>query len=211
MRRPSSKTAVIAALFGIAALLVTGAALARSIYLNGVKIDAVMSQLSGNVFKNCEVKIDAHGNVIITAPGYNIKTIGSPTADPPPGPTPVAATGGKLTRRYWLVTQREGDAQYEVDVYINSAWVKKIRSRDEQIVYELTKHLKPGRNVVHFSGKKDLSGGRKAFGENVFVRVIIGEGNVGGDNVMIDNPLIDRRWTAAKTDPVSEDWDLNAR
>ena len=43
------------------------------------------------------------------------------------------------------------------------------------------------------------------------VRVIIGEGDVGGDNVMIDNPLIDRRWTAAKTDPISEDWDLNAR
>ena len=211
MRRSATKMRMIAALFALGCLLATGAALARSIYLNGVKIDAVMSQLAGNVFEKCTVEIDSKGNVIITAPGYNIKTIGAPTTDSGPDPAALAATGGKLSRRYWLVTQREDDAQYEVDIYVNSAWVKKIRSPDEQIVYELTKHLKPGRNVVHFSGKKNLAGGRKAFSETVFMRVIIGEGNVGGDNVMIDNPLIDRKWTAAQTDPISEDWDLNAR
>jgi len=89
--------------------------------------------------------------------------------------------------------------------------VKKVRSTDEQIVFEVTKHLKPGRNVIHFSGKKNLGAGRKAFGENVFLRLILGEGNVGGDNVMIDNPLLDRKWSAAETDPISEEWDLNAR
>ncbi|NOZ85844.1 MAG: hypothetical protein GXP49_06210 [Deltaproteobacteria bacterium] len=191
----------------MAVLLTAGAALARSIYLNGVKVDGLTNQ----VFKGCQVQIDDQGNVYITAPGYQVKTVGQDNSNSAMSGPATKTRPTTMTKRYWLVTQVKGDAQYDVDVYINSKWIKKIRSTDEQIVYEITKYLNPGQNKVHFSATKNLSAGRKSFSKTVFLRIIIGEGNMGGDNVMIDNPIIDKRWTAAETNMASDDFDLYTR
>jgi len=191
----------------LAVLLTAGAALARSIYLNGVKVDGLTNQ----VFKGCQVQIDDQGNVYITAPGYQVKTVGQDNSNSAMSGPATKTRPTTMTKRYWLVTQVKGDAQYDVDVYINSKWIKKIRSTDEQIVYEITKYLNPGQNKVHFSATKNLSAGRKSFSKTVFLRIIIGEGNMGGDNVMIDNPIIDKRWTAAETNMASDDFDLYTR
>ena len=43
------------------------------------------------------------------------------------------------------------------------------------------------------------------------LKVVIGEGNVGGDHVMIDNPLVELTRTAAELDDRTEEHVLVAR
>ena len=45
---------------------------------------------------------------------------------------------------------------------------------------------------------KGIPPSRKSFSSEHVYRVIVGEGNVGGDNVMIDNPLVKFERTAAE-------------
>jgi hypothetical protein len=51
----------------------------------------------------------------------------------------------------------------------------------------------------------------KSYSPQHYFKVIIGEGNVGGDNVMIDNPIIRFQRTAADTKNVSEEFTLTTR
>jgi hypothetical protein len=86
-----------------------GASAAPSLTLNGVAIDGI----TDHRFENCTVVIDAQGNVHIEAMGYAVKGAEEtrPAEPPSGGPrtTPAAldgqATTGKLTRRYFLVTE----------------------------------------------------------------------------------------------------------
>lgn len=136
-------------------------------------------------------------------------------ATAPATPPPAEASEGppRLTRRYWLVTEQSvpGMAEYDIDLYINSKWVRKLRNNEEQIITEVTRHLQPGKNVVLLSPHKVVSGERKSYSPRHYFKVIIGEGNVGGDNVMIDNPIIKFQRTAADTKDDSEEFTLTTR
>src|SRR5205807_55714 len=100
-------------------------ALLASVFLNGVNIDGLRSQ----AFEKCKsVKIDDRGDVHLECPGYQVEA----QATPPP-PVVAAATAGALgaiTKHYFLVTdQSDGAAaQYDVDVFVNSKWVRKVKS-----------------------------------------------------------------------------------
>jgi hypothetical protein len=186
-------------------LLVAGAAWARGVYLNGVRIDAV----TGQKFEKCTVTIDANGDIFIEAPGYAVDSKGS-TGQPAATPTQTAS-GGK---RYWLVKEENyaGKTQYDIDIYINSQWWKRIRSDDEpSLVLELTKHLKPGPNVLHFAASKKAAEPRKSISPQVYLRLIVGEGNVGGNNVMIENPLVQYKRTAAETENFNDEYTIVVR
>jgi hypothetical protein len=192
---------------------------AISVFLNGVNIDGVTSQ----TFENCTVELDARGNVHIQAKGYMVQVqapaspppvSASPVATPAPVPAPSPAIPpGQVGRRYWVVTESRfpGMVQYEVDLFINSVWVKKLADDEDAQVFEVTRYLRPGRNVLHFTATKTAGATRRSHNPSHHFKVIFGEGSVGGDNVMIDNPLLEYRRHAGENQLFNDDYVVNAR
>jgi hypothetical protein len=184
-------------------------AFAGGIYLNNVNIDGVTNQK----FEKATVRIDEKGNVFIDAPGYQVKSVeGAPKSA---GGGAGAATGpATLTRRYWLVTEQSvpGMTEFDIDIYVNAKWIRKLKNTDDQTVIEITKYLAPGSNKILLTAHKNVMGSsRKSFAAEHVYRVIIGEGNVGGDNVMIDNPIVKFERTAAEASDVSQEYVLTTR
>jgi hypothetical protein len=196
-------------------LALPGVAAAGSVYLNGVNIDGV----TGQRFDKASVRIDEKGNVFIEAAGYTVKgeegtpSSGVVTASGHTTASVVTSGPPRLTKRYFLVAQQPapGMAEYEVDVFINAKWIRKIRMDESQVPVEITRHLTPGRNKVLLAAKKNASGTRKSFSPEHDMKVIIGEGNVGGDHLMIDNPLITFRCSAAQTDDINQEYTLTTQ
>jgi len=213
----------------IAAAVVCAAAPASAaVYLNGVNIDGV----TGQRFDNCTVVIDDRGNVRIEAKGYAVKVEGGDaggnpapqggaTQRPPTGGVPAtgyssASSGpgyGRLTRRYFLVADQsvEGGTQYEIDVFVNAQWIRKITGTEGSLPIEVTRYFRPGQNRVFLAAKKTIIGDRRYYTRDVWLRVVIGEGNVGGDHVMIDAPLVVMTRTAADLDDRNEEFVVEAR
>lgn len=184
--------------------LIGTSVLAASVYLNGTRIDGATNQK----FEKCNVTIDANGDVHIDAPGYAVQTQGATPVKN--NPTPVTTSP---TRRYWLVKEENypGKTQYDVDIYINSVWFKRIRSNNEQVVQEISKYLRSGVNTLHFAATKNIGQQRKSFSPQVYMRIIIGEGNIGGNNVMIENPLIQYKRTADETQNFNDEFSITVQ
>lgn len=215
----------LARLLAAALAAAPGAASAGpTLSLNGVNIDGVTSQR----FENCTVTIDAQGNVNIEAKGYAVRRVGSVDGKAPPLPAvpvataaPVPAPAGaapaadpaKLTRRYFLATEqtRPDGTQYDIEVFVNAQWIRQLRSNEAQVVLEITKYLRAGPNKVVLAARKAITGERVSTSPSVTFQVIIGEGNMGGDHVMIDNPMLRMQRTAAETENVTEEFTLVAR
>jgi hypothetical protein len=193
-----------------------------SITLNGVSIDGV----TGQRFENATVVIDAAGNVHIEAKGYAVKgsaadpTAAAPAAPPVAAPLasrPVASASGlpgRLARRYFLATEQSqpDGTQFDVEVFINASWIRVLRSADPQAVLEITRYLRPGTNKVTLACTKKLQGAeRRYYTPDVTLKVVVGEGNVGGDHVMIDEPLVLMTRTAAEVDDKVEEYVFEAR
>jgi hypothetical protein len=190
--------------------------LAASVFLNGVNIDGVR----GQSFEKCRsVRLDEKGNVHLDCPGYQVEVPGTAGAvrqavSPTPPPTiPVVAASVALpsvTKHYFLVTEQADGAaaQYDVDVYVNSKWVRKVRSGDEQIVLDITRFLSPGPNKLLFAATKRAP---KPGPATSFVKLIVGEGESSGSQVLIDNPLLECKRTGAEIDNVNEEFTLQAR
>jgi hypothetical protein len=201
--------------------------LVSSVFLNGVNIDGLRSQS----FERCKtVRIDERGDVHLDCPAYSVEQ--APTAQPPAnspaaatpavatgsGATPAAvtasATPGALSKHYWLVTEQTegGAAQYDMDIWINSKWLgRKIKSGEGQIVLDITRFLVPGPNKIIFAPQKRIEGARKSASTTAYLRIVIGEGEAGQNNVMIDNPLLEVKRTAADMENRNEEHTVTAR
>ena len=181
--------------------------LIASLFLNGVNVDG----LRGQSFEKCKnVRIDDKGDVFLECPGYQVEApAGAPSI-------PVAQSSlvpSAVTKHYWLVSEQTeaGAAQYDLDVFINSKWIRKLKAGEEQIVLEVTKYLVPGPNKVLFAATKHVEAGRKSASATAYLKVIVGEGESGGNNVMIDNPLLECKRTAAETENVNEEFTIQGR
>jgi hypothetical protein len=191
------------------------AAAAPSVTLNGVSIDGI----TGQRFENCTVVIDEKGDLHITAKGYAVKSLGDEAARPPPRPASTSPAAGdargstaKLTRRYFLATEHaEPGTQYDLAIFINAQWIREVKATDGQVVAEITRYLRPGSNKITLAATKRLKGERLSASRDVTLKVIVGEGNVGGDHVMIDNPLVEMTRTAAEVDDRTEEYVVEAR
>ena len=183
-------------------------AFAGSVYLNGTRIDGVTNQK----FDNVSVEIDAHGNVHITAKGYAVQgaksEVKSPGQDKVSGPV-----GQPPTRRYWVVTEKvPSKTQFDIDLFINGKWVRKFLDDEKHTVLEVTPHLKTGPNKLIFRAKKNLSSGeRVSQSPQHYFRIVVGEGKVGGRNVMITRTLVDYRRTALETLDFNDEYVLTAQ
>jgi hypothetical protein len=196
--------------FFIAAVALAWAtsAYAGSIFLNGVNIDGVANQR----FENCSVVIDAQGNIFITAKGYAVQTVGGPTAAGPAAP--AATVGGPVGQHYWLVTEKSapGMVQYDLDLYINNQWVRKLPDNEQQVVMEITRFLVRGPNKVYILAKKNLEGGRRSQSTQHYSRIILGEGAAAdGQNVFIDKQILDYKRTAAEMQDFQDVFNVTAQ
>jgi hypothetical protein len=146
----------------------------------------------------------------------------APSHAPAPGPavgpstvaTAMSGQPGRLTRRYFLATEQSqpDGTQYDVEVFINASWIRVVKSADPQVVTEITRYLRPGPNKVTLSCTKRLQGvERRNYAADVTLRVVVGAGNVGGDHVMIDDPLAVMTRTAAEVDDKVEEFVFEAR
>ena len=119
----------------------------------------------------------------------------------------------KLTRRYFLITEQTapGMTEFDIDVYVNSKWIRKLGNEDGQIYTEITRYLVPGKNTVLLNARKLSNGSRKSYSPEHLFRVIIGEGNVGGNHVMIDRTVVDFKRTAADQENVSKEFSFVTR
>ncbi|HEY6002093.1 MAG TPA: hypothetical protein VIV57_04400 [Anaeromyxobacter sp.] len=191
-----------------------------SVTLNGVPIDGVTSQK----FENCTVVIDAQGNIHIEAKGYAVR--GGPAGaapsgrgDPPPAASKAPATAearpgppAKLTRRYFLATDHGAPGtQFDLAIFVNAQWIREVKAAEPQAVMEITKYMRPGSNKVTLVATKRIQGGRLSYSKDVQLKVVIGEGNVGGDHVMIDVPLVETARTAAEIEDKTEEFVVEAR
>jgi hypothetical protein len=174
-------------LFALLVLLSTSAS--ASVFLNGVNIDGVTNQ----TFENCTVVVDDKGNILITAKGYEVHQPAPTTAPPtPPKPPPV-------TKSYFLIAETAlGDSQYDVDIFINSVFVKRVLSTDAQLTLDVSKFLNTGKNTVHFTAVKNLKEGRKSLSAEHALRIHVGEGTQTPETIVLDQVLIEYARTAAE-------------
>src|SRR4051812_27976918 len=184
--------------------------LLASVYLNGVNIDALRSQK----FEKCKVvRIDDRGDVHLDCPGYQVEKQGAAASALAPAPLVPSGGAAAMSRRYWLVTEEKGgaSAQYEVHVFLNGKFVRKIRAGEPQVVLEITRYLHPGSNKALLAATKRADGGRKSTSAASFVKLVGGEGNAGGTTVTIDNPLIETKRAAAEIENVNEEFTIQGR
>jgi hypothetical protein len=86
-----------------------------------------------------------------------------------------------------------------------------LRNNEDQVVADITGQLRPGPNTVTLMARKVTGGARRSTSPQQVFKVIIGEGNEGGGNVMIDTPLIRFQKTAADAQDATEEFTLTTR
>jgi hypothetical protein len=176
----------------VGSLLAAAPALAKSVYINGSKVDGAVNIKLNSV----DVEIDAAGDVHITAKNYKVEV---QEAQP-------ALT--KLTRRYYLTASAHGEPGWTIDVYVGGAFVKRYRSRDADPAFEITQWLHGGENSVRFRATKD-NGDRSSVSPSDFLEITLGEGQTRGAQLVME-PLYSYRRTAAETGLMSSDTTLTA-
>jgi hypothetical protein len=152
--------------------LAASGAEARSLYINGSRVDG----LTNVKLNDCDVTIDAAGDIWITAKGYRVETV-TPTAAPPA--TPPQATPRALPptgpRRYYVAAATHGDAQFDIDLYINGQLVKRFASGATPPPVEITRWLHAGDNALRFRAVK-REGPRTSVSPDDYLELILGEG-----------------------------------
>jgi len=194
------------ALVAVALAAAVPAVARPSVTLNGVAIDGV----TGQRIENATVVIDAQGNVHIEAKGYAVRA--GTSAQPAGAGDAVAETPARVTRRYFLAAEHpEPGTRYDLAIFINAQWIREVKASEPQVVMEITRYLRPGPNKVVLAPTRRVHGERLSSSRDVALKVVIGEGNVGGDHVMIDNPLVEMTRTAAELEDRTEEHVLVAR
>lgn len=185
-------------------LLLAMPALAAEVYVNGVNVDG----LTNHTFEKVNVRLDEKGNVQIDAPGYSVKKVTVNGGD-------RTSTEGVITQKYFLVTEQSppGATEYEIDVFLNGKFLRTLKSGEEQLVTDITRQLKPGKNQVIVQARKrqaDPMVPRSTNRSHVF-RVIIGEGSTNQDQVTIEKQLVTFVRTAADSNDTTQEFSFTTR
>jgi hypothetical protein len=180
-------------------------ALAGEVFINEVNVEGLTSQS----FEKVNVRIDEKGDVHIDAPGYSVKRVA--LADTNKAPVPEAV----ISRKYFLVTEQNvlGMTEYDIDVLVNGRYLRTLASSDPQLVSEVTKYLKPGKNTVALAAKKHLENkdAPKSASKAHIFRVIIGEGVVTTEQVVIEKQLVTFVRSAADSSDVTQEFSFTTR
>lgn len=193
-------------------LATTDSAEARKVYLNGVDLDSV--ELPAVLLKQCDVQVDAKGNIYITARGYKIQVDqpagGGSTGPARPEParpgTETVPTVGAANEKYFLVSffNKKGATQYDIEVFVNSQMIRRVRSYADQVSEDITRYIKRGqKNEVIFVARKNLgTEGRVSQSEMDFFRVVIGSGFESKGEIVLRRSIVEMKRTAAESQPL---------
>lgn len=177
---------------------------AVEVYVNGVNVDG----LTNHSFEKVNVRLDEKGNVQIDAPGYSVKKVTVNGGE-------KASTEGVITQKYFLVTEQNppGMTEYEIDLFLNGKFLRTLRSGEEQLVTDITRQLKPGKNQVIVQAKKRYGDPMvpKSSNRNHVFRVIIGEGTTNHDQVTVEKQLMTFVRTAADTNDTTQEFSFTTR
>lgn len=191
-------------------------ALAGSVFVNGVNVDGLRSQ----TFEDCVVTIDSQGNVLITAPGYQIQvadpgsappptvttpisSVTPPVAQPPsPVPPPAPPSAGVPAGRWWLVSEDNGSQGHTVDVVVNGQTVKTIRSGESQIIFDIGPWLHMGSNSIRMAADSVNAAGGTFY-------VYVGTGSNAAGTVMLDRPIVQFGLGASRQGAYSREYTLD--
>lgn len=158
--------------FSFLFLFVSRVADGREVYINGVNMKNV--ELTNQVFKGCTVTIDDKGNIHIKAPGVVIQT--SEDADKK---TRTKVEDEDVDGEFYLVsfTNRPGATQYDIEVFINGKFVRRIRSTTKQVSMKISHLLKKGKNEIMFVSRKNYGGKDRVSESSMdYMRVVLGKG-----------------------------------
>ena len=180
---------------------------ARNVFLNGVRLDANVA-MKPQTFSGCDVRIDEKGDVYITAKGY--KVVAPETKPAAPVVNGAPASGD---RRYWLISKfnDRGAAGFDVDVFINDTFVKKVRATDDPLVLDISRHIQQGDNKVTMVATKNAADGKSSRSPTDTLEVILGEGVAGGGTVTIDKVHATFKRNASETGNLREDFTVTSR
>lgn len=167
-------------------LLLLNAAMAATVYINGIRVDA----LPDAELKNVSVRMDSAGNVWIDAPNYRIQ-VADPTPSAPPSKAATAVAGGT----WWLVTEDNASEGHTVDILVNGALVRRVKSGDPQLILDISAYLRKGTNQVVLQAQPgpQPSGG--------ILKIYLGAGSNADGTVRLETPSVAyaRRSTDAPT------------
>lgn len=178
----------------IAFLLLTQAAFAGSVYINGVRVD-VLPEVT---VTNATVRLDSQGNVWIDAPGYRVQVLqtGQAVNVPPAGssqaapqrtqaasqPDPASGAARIGTGVWWLVTEDNTSSGHALEIIVNGALVRRIVSGDPQLLFDIGPYLRHGSNAVVINALPGPTPGGGA------LSVYIGRGNNLSGTIRLDSP-----------------------
>lgn len=184
--------------------------LARSpaVYINGVRVDG----LTGQSLTNVDVQFDEHGDVRITARGYQVKSSEEDATTPSAAASPSApaVSAGSGARRFYVASVwpagRAGMAGWDIDLYVNQAFVRKFRSRDPEPLLEITRWLRVGANSLRFVARRE-EGQRASNSPADFFELVVGDGESRAGRVLL-NKLGAFRRSAAESGTLSGELNL---
>src|SRR5690606_13338504 len=181
-----------------------------SVFLNGVNIDGTPVEI-----ERAKVRIDAEGNVHLTAPGYQVHRQDARAAEgfQPQPFTRVISGPQRPQARYWLATEFSlgSRVSYDVDVIVNGELTVRIREEDGQVSEEHTGRLRSGRNTLRFVARKVGRTGRNEGSQTPFLRVHIGEGTEQADRIVLQRPEITFSVRADQREDQQREFTLEAR
>ncbi|MBM4364831.1 MAG: hypothetical protein FJ102_01340 [Deltaproteobacteria bacterium] len=201
-------------------ILSVALALAGDVYINGVKADVLpvmtMEDVSVRFDQSGNVWIDAPlYRVTVVSPAASQAAAPAPSYTAPPASySPPATTYSAPATAYsspatytapaatytapavapgtwWLVTEDNDSSGHDVELLINGALVRQIRSGEGQVILDVGGWLRRGQNTV------ELRDAGTRYGGGVFV-IYVGRGSDSGGTVRMDAP--DVRYTRRATD-----------
>jgi len=194
----------------MAALVMSPAAYARSVYLNGVDISGVRSQ----TFKNATVHIDEKGDVHLNADHYKVEVVDEDDAatGARTGSAVAAGANSRLRSRYYMATKATpgGAAQYDMVVKINGVERQVIKAGSEPVIEEISAWFQKGSNTVEVVARKNLEGGRKSVSPTDSVELIIGAGHEDGAVVKIDIVHVSFKCDASQITELKKKYSIEA-
>ena len=104
-----------------------------------------------------------------------------------------------------------GTTQYDIDAFVNAVWIKRITGDEPQVVLDISRHLHVGKNAVHFTALKALRDGRRSSSAQNATKIILGEGTMAGNNVVIDVPLLEYCRDVSETQNYSDERAVTGR
>lgn len=159
----------------LSASMLSTPAEAGKVFINDVRADS----LRNTEMKGVDVTIDENGDVRIIAPQYNIEVIGET-------PEEKADSGERGVEKgvWWLVTEDNKSSGHQIDVYIDGAKIKTIKSGGAQVILDLGPYLMRGSNKVSFISKGGEVGGG-------VLKVYIGRATNSSGTLNMDTPQVE--------------------